>query len=261
MCKDADPEAPVLLSTATASTPDVMTEGEATPTQLVTSVGGASPTATAPQMKGPRGGATVAAAVTVASSALVPRGAYRRLLCVPVDAQWSAAPPAPVAEKKGSLASGARESTGSESFCGRDSYAGDRTTVTSSGASYDPSRSGDGAGGAALCGRDSLAGGGTGGEALHDRASGAGGASDGGDAPAEDRRCGGLPTCKDVEEKGLGQLAGTDPGIVEDVCMSFTLPPGSFATMFLRELMKRDNDVAWGGRTKKVAPGVSGADG
>ena len=35
---------------------------------------------------------------------------------------------------------------------------------------------------------------------------------------------------------------------VGDIAISFSLPAGSFATMFLREVMKSDHDIAWGGR-------------
>lgn len=40
---------------------------------------------------------------------------------------------------------------------------------------------------------------------------------------------------------------GHGHGRVEDVVISFTLPAGSFATMFLREVMKSDHDIVWGG--------------
>ena len=162
--------------------------------------------ASVPQRKVSRGGA-VPAGVATASSALVPRGAYRRLLCVPVDAQWSAAPPP--ADKKVPPAGGTRKSTDNEGLC--------------------------------------------------DRVSHAGGSTSSGDNPAEDGPCGSPSACGGGGKAG-GQGAGTEAGNVEDVYMSFTLPPGSFATMFLREVMKRDDDVAWGGDTKKGDPDDSGAD-
>lgn len=40
---------------------------------------------------------------------------------------------------------------------------------------------------------------------------------------------------------------GEGYGRVDDVVISFTLPAGSFATMFLREVMKSDHDAVWGG--------------
>lgn len=44
---------------------------------------------------------------------------------------------------------------------------------------------------------------------------------------------------------------GQGHGKVEDVVISFTLPAGSFATMFLREVMKSDHDVVWGERKEE----------
>eukprot|EP00904_Undaria_pinnatifida_P002812 jgi/Undpi1/12531/HiC_scaffold_6.g02200.m1 len=143
--------------------------------------------ASTPGIQDCRPGAGVGVAAVAAgasSSALVPRGAYRRLLCVPVDAQWSrVAPPS--------------------ATCDRADHAG---------------------------------------EASSDKDSPPAGSSAGGAA---------------------GKEAETEPGHVEDVCVSFTLPPGSFATMCLRELMKRNDDVSWGGDTKKGSPDqdVLGTDG
>lgn len=43
---------------------------------------------------------------------------------------------------------------------------------------------------------------------------------------------------------GVGASAALPP-VLHDVRLTFTLPPGSFATMFLREVMKTNDDVAW----------------
>ncbi|CAN0370629.1 unnamed protein product, partial [Scytosiphon promiscuus] len=57
---------------------------------------------------------------------------------------------------------------------------------------------------------------------------------------------------RDVREpvKVLGRAHGGSATAEIDECLgdvrlTFTLPPGSFATMFLREVMKRNDDIAW----------------
>lgn len=161
--------------------------------------------------------ATTAPASAVASSssssspsALVPRGAYRRLLCVPADLSWEAAAPWEGADGE------AGESTATEPSapCNRIT----RGSVT-------PVADGDG-----------------------------GGVGDGGgdrvgrDKPGDPEAQGGAGETEGDEAVGSAPEASSAalPPVWDDARLTFTLPPGSFATMFLREVMKANHDVAWG---------------
>lgn len=121
-----------------------------------------------------RGGAGSRIDKRVVGSSLVPKGAYRRLLCVPTDVSWEPAAPWKSAD-----------------------HEDDKNLQGPS-----ESRSGK--------------------RNEKDSAPLAGAAADG------------------------GGHAGADE-VLADVRLTFTLPPGSFATMFLREVMKRNDDIAWSG--------------
>lgn len=129
------------------------------------------------------------------SSSLVPRGAYRRLVCVPADVSWEAAAP-------------------------WDDDADESSAMGSSSASCShvqrgaPARVADSDGG----GGDSV-----------------------GRIEARDPEVGRGGGAKEGES---GRTAGGSAAgaalmpVLDDVRLTFTLPPGSFATMFLREVMK-----------------------
>lgn len=123
-------------------------------------------------------------------AALVPKGAYRRVMCVPADLEWTEVP----------------------------RWAKDDERSGSSSAAVGVSSQGT-----AVC--DAVSGG--------DHSEGVGG--------------------EEVAFAGTGGEGGKEKGAVaggstvEDVCLSFGLPPGSFATMLLREVMKTNDDFTWGG--------------
>lgn len=123
-------------------------------------------------------------------AALVPKGAYRRVMCVPADLEWMEAPRwAKDDERSGSSCAAAGGSSQGTAVC--DAVSGGHHS--------------EGVGG------EEVAFAGTGGEGGGENGAVAGGST------------------------------------VEDVCLSFALPPGSFATMLLREVMKTNDDVGWGG--------------
>lgn len=143
------------------------------------------------------------------SAALVPRGAYRRLLCVPACVSWEAAAP-----WNGSATGDAGGSPAEDSSAPR--VCTERASVALVAADSEGGSGGDGDGGE---------GGGR-----------SGGRNEPGDPPMEGRE----------GERTVSSVNAVLPPVLDDVCLAFTLPPGSFATMFLREVMKTDHDVAWG---------------
>lgn len=165
---------------------------------------------------------TTAGASVLTSSGLVPRGAYRRLVCMPADASWEAATP-----------------------WGDDDDAG---------------------GGAA---RENLTGSGSSASSLTDeKTNGFAAASGGGAAPVAGSvgDSGGrhIPGDSGAQAGRAGKKGGKLSAFLEDVRLVFTLPPGSFATMFLREVMKRNDDIVWqgpGGKEGGEGTGAVEADG
>lgn len=157
--------------------------------------------------------ATTAPTSAITSSSLVPRGAYRRLLCVPADVSWEAATPWDGADGD----AGGNTATESSPPCTRAERRGCLAPVADSS-------SGSGVGGGN--GERGKVGGGGSGDKHPEVPGGAG----------------------EAEGKGTGGLAATAAlrPVLDDVRLTFTLPPGSFATMFLREVMKANDDVAWG---------------
>lgn len=172
------------------------------------------------QGQGGRGGgggggkenATAASTTTVASapasSGLVPRGAYRRLVCIPADVSWE------------STISRADDGAGGvgENPIGLGPSASSRTDENTIGVA--PA---SGAGAAPVVGSVGD------GRGTHLQ----------GDSGAQDKGV----------AKGGGMAATTRElsALLEDIRLTFTLPPGSFATMFLREVMKRNDDIVWEG--------------
>lgn len=158
-----------------------------------------------------------AAASPSAPSALVPRGAYRRLLCVPAGVSWEAAAP------REGIDGEAGESAATESLvpCDR-----------AEGVAVAPVAGFDG------CGIEGGAGEG--------RKGGWGGGSVGRDEPRNAEVRGGSGGAGGSGEVSFVPMASSALRPVwDDVRLTFTLPPGSFATMFLREVMKANGDVAW----------------
>ncbi|CAM9503668.1 unnamed protein product [Ectocarpus sp. 4 AP-2014] len=152
---------------------------------------------------------TVATKEAVASSMLVPRGAYRRLLCVPVDSSWEAAAPLTKTDDpeevrvERSSMSGRGQPNGTTPPGDAGTAPADKGRV--------PLKDGDGDG---------------------PRVSGDGG------------QPGGL-----TKDRGGTDLKATSTkDVLTDVRLTFTLPTGSFATMCLREVMKRNDDVGCGSR-------------
>lgn len=120
------------------------------------------------------------------SSCLVPKGANRRLLCVPADVSWKEV----------------RSWTHARGSQARD------TPPFTNGTSGGPV---------------------------------------GGTEPGEAGGCG------DGEGAGGRASDGSRAAFreIQDASLVFSLPPGSYATMFLRELMKSNEDIAWGGRRQE----------
>ncbi|CAB1097592.1 unnamed protein product [Ectocarpus sp. CCAP 1310/34] len=162
---------------------------------------------------------TVATEEAVASSTLVPRGAYRRLLCVPVDSSWEAVAPLTKTDDpdevrvERSAMSGRGQPNGTTPPGGAGAAPGDKGRVLLKGGDGDGSRiSGDGG------------------------------------------QPGGL-----ANDRGRADLEATSANdVFTDVRLTFTLPPGSFATMYLREVMKRNDDVGWGSRGAMEEPQEEG---
>ncbi|CAM9172048.1 unnamed protein product [Ectocarpus fasciculatus] len=196
--------------------------GGATRAAAATSVDAAGSTASqAPLMGAPcqsqgiggggDGGDNVAAAIVtaaaVASSTLVPRGAYRRLLCVPVDSSWEAVPPLTTADDpkevrvERSSMPGRGQPNGTTPPCDAGTVPADKCRA--------PLKDEDG---------------------------------DGSDVSGDNGQPGGLAK----ERGGTDLKAATVNDVLADVRLTFTLPPGSFATMCLREVMKRNDDIGWG---------------
>lgn len=128
------------------------------------------------------------AAVTTAS---VPRGAYRRLLCYPKDVSW--AETAPWTDQNSLDKNHANIA---KYKAGEDNASGAMDAIT------------------------------------HDVEDGS--------------HAGG--TLDDISVKPEEGSTGRE---MADVRVSFALPPGSFATMFLREVMKRNDDIATGGEREE----------
>lgn len=150
---------------------------------------------------------TVATEEAVASSTLVPRGAYRRLLCVPVDSSWEAVAPLT-----------------------KDDYPKEvrveRSSMSGRGQPNGTTPPGDAATSPADKGRVPLK----------------DGDGDGSQATGDGGQPGGLAK----DRGGADLMAASANYVLTDVRLTFTLPPGSFATMCLREVMKRNDDVGWG---------------
>ncbi|CAM9420906.1 unnamed protein product, partial [Hapterophycus canaliculatus] len=151
----------------------------------------------------------------VAGSALVPKGAYRRLLCVPTDVSWEPTAPWTSADRE------------------------DDKRVDGPSESRIDGQSKIGPAPQAIAVRLDADGGGTAptGEVFSPRGEG-------------DESCPSRDVGKAVEGAGRAHgssaTAVTDE-VLADVRLTFTLPPGSFATMFLREVMKRNDDIASSG--------------
>ncbi|CBN73915.1 conserved unknown protein [Ectocarpus siliculosus] len=162
---------------------------------------------------------TVATEEAVASSTLVPRGAYRRLLCVPVDSSWEAVAPLTKADDpeevriKRSSMSGRGQPNGTTPPGDAATAPGDKGRVP-----------------------------------LKD------GHSDGSQVSGDGGQSGGF-----AKDRGGADLkAASANDVLTDVRLTFTLPPGSFATMCLREVMKRNDDVGWGSRGAMEEPQEEG---
>lgn len=162
---------------------------------------------------------TVATAAAVASSTLVPRGAYRRLLCVPVDSSWEAVAPLTKADDP-------------------EEVRVERSSMSGRGQPNGTTPSGDAATTPADKGRVPL--------------------KDGDGDGSEVRGDGGQPggIAKDSSRADLKAASVND--VLADVRLTFTLPPGSFATMCLREVMKRNDDVGWGSGVTMEEPQEEG---
>ncbi|CAM9207029.1 unnamed protein product [Scytosiphon promiscuus] len=174
-----------------------------------------------------RGGTGSGGDKAVAGSPLVPKGAYRRLLCVPTDVSWEPAAPWIDAD-----------------------HAVDKGFQTPSDSRTGGKNEADSAPLAGAC---------------------ATGAVDGEIASTRDpiSPSGGDKGCaaRDVREpvKVLGRAHDSSATaeideFLDDVHLTFTLPPGSFATMFLREVMKRNDDIAWS-REEEGGADAIGVDG
>ncbi|CAM9964165.1 unnamed protein product [Ectocarpus sp. 13 AM-2016] len=62
-----------------------------------------------------------------------------------------------------------------------------------------------------------------------------------------------------AKDRGGANLEVTSANdVFADVRLTFTLPPGSFATMCLREVMKRNDDVGWASRGAMEEPQEEG---
>eukprot|EP00752_Nemacystus_decipiens_P009680 g8649.t1 len=161
--------------------------------------------------------APTSAVASSSASTLVPRGAYRRLLCFPTDVSSEAAAPSDGADGD------TLEGTATES-----SAPCNRTERGSIGGSSDDNSGGVGSGGG-------------------ERRKGGGGLVC--RREAEDPEVqGGAGKAKGDWAVGLATNTATLPPVWDDVRLTFTLPPGSFATMFLREVMKANGDIAWGAK-------------
>lgn len=172
--------------------------------------------------KQPGGAGSSGGKTAVVGSTLVPRGAYRRLLCVATDISWEPAAPWTV-DKDRRRPSEARSSEKNEK--GSAPLEGDTDggeSAPSTGDAFSPCDEGD--------------------ESFAQRDKGEAGEGLG-------RAHGGSATTGSEE-------------VLADVRLTFTLPPGSFATMFLREVMKRNDDITWsGGGEIEGGTDAVGADG
>lgn len=176
----------------------------------------------------------------IATSPLVPKGAYRRLLCIPSNVSWADA----TAER------GSGDDTGLVSVLpqklARDHAGGHAWTLTAGQAEHEQRATGDGSC-TARGGGDDSDGGATGGDSV---LLGGHSLSAGHQAQKEQEKKQ-LNTVRDDggamvvrgEVEGAS-LSADGAAVIRDVRLSFTLPPGSFATMCLRELMKQNFDIA-----------------
>ncbi|CAM9613535.1 unnamed protein product, partial [Ectocarpus sp. 12 AP-2014] len=155
---------------------------------------------------------TVATEEAVVSSTLAPRGAYRRLLCMPVDSSWEAVAPLTKTDDPQEVRV-ERSSMSGRGQPGGTTPPGDAGTAPADKGRM-PLKDGD---------------------------------DDGGQP-------GGL-----AKDRGGADLKATSANdVLTDVRLTFTLPPGSFATMCLREVMKRNDDVGWGSRGVTEEPQEEG---